>query len=128
MEVYTMDRERCRAETRAAGRSGRWWVVPILGPSTPRSATGLLVEAAPTFFLLNIPLYVTAPARATELLNLRAYYLEEVEQNRLEAFDYYVFLRNAYLQNLRKRVNDEADLPEEEEDDLYYFDDEDFEE
>jgi len=69
-------------------------------------------------------------------VNLRAIYLEEVDQARREAFDYYVFVRNAYLQNLRARTLDgsgesgESDEPapgegtDEDAEDLYYFDEE----
>ena len=41
--------------------------------------------------------------RALELLNLRAIYLEELEASRNDAFDYYVFIRNAYLQSRRAK-------------------------
>jgi hypothetical protein len=60
----------------------------------------------------------------TDLLNWRAIYLEEIAESRADAFDYYVFIRNAYLQNRRAKVADQTDAPVIDEEDLYFFDDE----
>ena len=38
------------------------------------------------------------------VVNLRAIYNDEIEENRRTALDYYVFLRNAYLQNRNSRI------------------------
>ena len=43
---------------------------------------------------------------------------------RRDAFDYYVFVRNAYLQSRRAKVADQTDAPVLDEEDLYFFDEE----
>ena len=62
-----------------------------------------------------------------ELLNLRTIFDEELEESRKDAFDYYIFVRNAYLQSRAAKVADQTDAPVIDEDDLYFFED-DFEE
>ncbi len=104
--------------------AGPYLVLPLLGPSTPRSTVGLVADAASTVYSWFVPIWVSATVTGTDLLNTRAWYLEEIEQSRAEAFDYYVFVRNAYLQNLRKRVGEDVVEEAETEDDLYYFDEE----
>jgi ABC-type transporter lipoprotein component MlaA len=64
--------------------------------------------------------------KGLELLNLRAIYLEEIEGSRRDAFDYYIFVRNAFLQNRRAKILDQTDEPVVDEHELY-FDDDDFE-
>lgn len=103
---------------------GPYWVLPLLGPSTPRDAIGLAVDSVSSPYSYFIPSWASAAATGTRLVNLRAAFLEEVRQNRADALDYYVFIRNAYLQNRRKRVRDGEEPPAEVEEDLYYFDDE----
>jgi phospholipid-binding lipoprotein MlaA len=112
------------------GQTLGWWgvpegtylMLPFLGPSTPRQLVGTAADAAgsvPSYF---IPLWASVASRSVDILNTRARYLEEVDQNRHDAFDYYLFVRDAYLNNLRKRVADgEAEPEQEDEDDLYYF-------
>jgi phospholipid-binding lipoprotein MlaA len=111
--------------------AGPYLVLPVFGPSNIRDGVGRLGDAAGTFYFSFLPFWSTFIVRGVELINLRARYLEEVEENRREAFDYYVFLRNAYLQNRRARIGRargeevvvedvEGDLYQE---DLYYYDD-----
>jgi phospholipid-binding lipoprotein MlaA len=102
-------------------------VVPFLGPSTPRELVGLGADSMGAIYPWFAPIYVSFVANGVELVNLRSIFLEEVRQNRADAFDYYVFIRNAYLQNLEKKTRDVDELEPETEDDLYYFDDEEFE-
>ena len=61
-------------------------------------------------------------AYAFRLLNLRAIYLEEIANSRKDAFDYYTFVRNAYLQNRQARVLDSTDTAAAIEEDLYEID------
>jgi len=118
---------------------GPYLVLPLMGPSTPRQAAGMAVDSAGSVYSYFVPVYVSVAANGVNLVNLRAIYLEEVDQARREAFDYYVFVRNAYLQNLRARTLDgsgesgesgESDEPapgegtDEDAEDLYYFDEE----
>jgi phospholipid-binding lipoprotein MlaA len=110
--------------------AGAYLVVPFLGPSTVRDLPASAVDAYSGvpygWFVPLVTTVVTGVVSTTvEVVNLRARYLEEVRQDRREAFDYYVFIRSAYLQNRSKKVSDATDLEEQEsEEDLYYFDDE----
>ncbi len=117
--------------------SGPYLMVPLLGPYTIRSGFGQVVDATASSYAYFTPFWTqianlselgnagaSVGFKAVELLNLRAIYLEELEASRLDAFDYYVFIRNAYLQNRRARVLDQTDAPAASADELYYFDDE----
>lgn len=117
--------------------SGPYLMVPILGPYTLRDGAGEIVDTLAAsyayynafwFDVVGLNGYETFGAsvgvRALELLNLRAIYLEELEGSRRDAFDYYVFVRNAYLQNRRAKVLDQKDVPEVDGEDLYFSDDE----
>ncbi len=116
--------------------SGPYLVLPIFGPSTIRGTVGMVADSATGAYSYFVPIYVPIAARATDMLNQRAIYLEEIAQSREEAFDFYVFVRNAYLQNRRHRllgIVDETDSGEsvptsEDDEDLYNFDDEDLDE
>lgn len=113
--------------------NGPYVVLPIFGGSTVRDTVGLGVDSFSSIYSYFVPIYVPIAARATELLNRRAIFLEEIAQSREEAFDFYVFVRNAYLQNREHRLTGapagtEAVAPTSEDDeDLYYFDDEEYE-
>ncbi len=113
--------------------NGPYLVLPIFGASTVRDTGGLVVDIAASPYGYFIPLYVTIPARATDLLNTRALFHEEITQSREEAFDFYLFVRSAYLQNRtarlsgglsgRSRLGVISGEPKSDED-LYYLDDE----
>ncbi len=112
--------------------NGPYLVLPIFGASTVRDTVGIGVDAVATPYGYFVPIYVTVAARATDLLNTRAIFIEEIAQSREEAFDFYVFVRSAYLQNraarlsgtLTGRARQGVVTPStESEEDLYYFDD-----
>lgn len=118
--------------------TGPYFVIPILGPSSVRDSAGLILDTAASSYAYFTPFWYqvvglngaqTAGASvgltAFELLNLRAAYLEEIASNRADAFDYYVFMRNAYLQNRRAMVKDQPEAPAGDNEDLYFFDDDD---
>jgi len=106
---------------------GPYLVVPLLGPYTLRDGAGGVADAFSAPHSWFIPIWASVGLTSVDLLNLRAIFLEEIAENRADAFDYYVFVRNAYLQNRRARVADRTDstvLEQDEAEDLYYFDDE----
>ncbi len=104
---------------------GPYLVLPILGPSSPRDAVGLAADGAMTPPAWIVPMYVSVGVRSAELLNRRSQNIEEIRAERESAFDFYVFVRNAYVQYRENQVRDRADEPDEaQDDDLYYFDDE----
>ncbi len=111
--------------------AGPYIVLPIFGPSTVRHGVGRAVDAFGTLYSYWLPLrWLSVIVNAAELLNLRAYYIEEVDENRRESFDYYVFMRDAYLQNRAKKLERSLWIGREEieereaqaQEDLYYID------
>ena len=119
---------------------GPYLMVPILGPYTLRDGLGEIVDTTATGYLYS-PVWqsnrtlnlntgelwaVSIGQKGLQLLNLRALYARELEGNRRDAFDYYVFVRNLYLQNRRAKVADQTDAASVDEDDLYFFDDGEF--
>jgi phospholipid-binding lipoprotein MlaA len=121
---------------------GPYLMVPILGPYTLRDGIGEIIDTTATGYLYS-PIWTSAETlnlntaelwavsigqKGVQLLNLRAIYDEELEESRRDAFDYYVFVRNAYLQSRRAKVADQSDAPVIDENELYFFDDEEDEE
>ncbi len=117
--------------------AGPYIMMPLLGPYTLRSGIGEIVEIGATSYAYFTPFWyqvanlngvetfgASVGMKGLELLNLRAIYLEEIEASRKDAFDYYVFIRNAYLQNRRAKVLDQTDAPAVDDEELYFFDDE----
>ncbi len=88
--------------------AGPYLVLPVLGPSTLRDTLALPLDYAanPAFWVDEGA--VTAGATALSVTNLRAEVIEEIAENRRSAIDYYVFVREAYLQNRAKRVNEDT--------------------
>ncbi|MCB9987929.1 MAG: VacJ family lipoprotein [Rhodospirillales bacterium] len=91
---------------------GPYLVLPILGPSSVRDATGLAVDAYADplrLYLFNVDkeewhyarIGMTAIDKREELLDV----LEELEKN---SFDYYAALRSVYYQRRAAEVRDEA--------------------
>jgi phospholipid-binding lipoprotein MlaA len=121
--------------------TGPYFVIPILGPSSIRDGTGLIVDTAASSYAYFTPFWyevaglngaetlgASVGLKAFELMNLRAIFLEEIEGSRADAFDYYVFVRNAYLQNRRAKVRDQPESAETGDEDFYFLDDEDLDE
>jgi phospholipid-binding lipoprotein MlaA len=121
--------------------AGPYLMVPLLGPYTLRSGVGDIVDSTASayayfnlfwFDAVGLNGFETTGAsigmRGLDLLNLRAIYLEELAESKKDAFDYYVFVRNAYLQSRRAQVLDQKDAPVVDDEDLYFYDDEDDEE
>ncbi|MFT5443257.1 MAG: phospholipid-binding lipoprotein MlaA [Myxococcota bacterium] len=102
---------------------GPYVMLPFFGPSTPRQTAGLAMDSSSAPYSYFIPFWWSFATTGTRLINTRAFYLEEIEQSRKDAFDYYIFVRAAYLDNLASKMNDGAAPTSEDEDDLYYFDD-----
>jgi phospholipid-binding lipoprotein MlaA len=96
---------------------GPYFVIPFFGPSSVRdtAAWPLDIAANPTLWVEAIPWGFSAIG----FVNLRADYLDEIEAERESAVDYYVFVRDAWLQNREKLVRDAAEKTEEVEEDLY---------
>ena len=106
---------------------GRWGVppgpfimLPLLGPSNPRDAAGLAVDAALSVTPWFVDWYILAGARVFQTVNERSQVLKEVRDIKESSFDYYGFVRNAYIQRRNAQVRDSAETGMENEDDLYH--------
>jgi phospholipid-binding lipoprotein MlaA len=78
--------------------AGPYWVIPIFGPSTPRDALGLIFDSA-----LTLPPFSAVP----RLINGRAIAAPQIDLAREAALDYYVFVRDAYVQARLAQVRNE---------------------
>lgn len=103
--------------------SGNYLVLPLLGPSSPRDAVGLLGDA-----LMNPLTYVsfgggaavsaaTTGAKALEVTDTRADLLSSEKIVDEASVDRYDFIKNAYLQNREYQVYD-GNPPEQEDNDI----------
>jgi phospholipid-binding lipoprotein MlaA len=88
-------------------KPGPYLVLPLFGPSTLRDAPGLLVEylATPTSYL-DLPLIVTVPLGATDIIDARSRADVVVRFRNDTAIDPYVFTRDAYLQYRDSRIHE----------------------
>ncbi len=101
---------------------GPYLVLPLLGPSNPRDGIGMAVDSAARVYPWFLPLWINAAISAPDVLNRRALRIDEIAAEREAAFDWYVAVRNAYVQYRRNQVHDREEEPEEDDDDLYYPD------
>jgi phospholipid-binding lipoprotein MlaA len=104
--------------------SGPFLVLPVLGPTTPRDAVGLGVDSALAVYPWFVPAAALYSSRGTALVNGRSLLLDQVADSRKSALDYYVFVRNAYLQYRTALVEDRKTTEKQrtegsEDDDLY---------
>lgn len=105
--------------------AGPFWMIPLLGPSNPRDTVGYLVDG-----LLNLAVLAPAYVAPVAWLNGRAIAVPTVDRAREASLDYYVFVRDAYLQRRERQIAErgpvrrlDPDAPEEPllpDDDLYF--------
>ena len=107
---------------------GPYLVLPLLGPSSPRDAVGGAVDAAVQPYPYFIAWYIEAALTATNLVNTRARYIEEIDEARRTSLDYYSFRRNLHVSSRENLVRDGEEDAKASRDDIYYFDEEDDEE
>jgi len=105
---------------------GPFLVLPLLGPSSPRDTVGLMADSATMIHPYFVAWYVSASITATNIVNTRAEYIEEIDENRRTALDFYAFQRNAYVSYRENLVNDREETADStvEGEGLYFFDDE----
>jgi len=86
---------------------GPYLVLPFFGPSNPRDTVGLGADAALAFYTYFVPVpFATLGATGINIINERSRYLDEVKNAKEASLDYYIFVRNAYVQRRWKQVND----------------------
>jgi len=99
---------------------GPYLVLPLFGPSNPRDTIGLACDFATGFYIYftAVP-WVTTGSAAVNIVNERSRLLDEVKNAKDASFDFYIFVRNAYVQRRWKQINDTAANTPEQEDNLY---------
>jgi len=99
---------------------GAYLVLPLLGPATLRDGAGMIVDyplAVTPFF---VDWYYLLGARVVDTVNTRAIYLDPIRQAKEASFDYYAFVRSAYLQRRQALVSDFATPSAESNEELYH--------
>lgn len=90
--------------------NGPYLVIPLLGPSTARDATGSLVDmyADPVrIYLFNTDREGWHYGRtAASIIDQREEMLELIDDLRRNSYDYYAAIRSAYVQRRQALVND----------------------
>jgi phospholipid-binding lipoprotein MlaA len=106
---------------------GPYLVLPLFGPSSIRGGIGRLGDGAGTFYFTWLPIWATFLVRGVDIISWRSDHIEEVELSRRESLDYYVFMRDAYMQLSQARVDAARGVvaaPPAQQDDLYFYDEE----
>lgn len=92
--------------------SGPYLVLPVIGPSNPRDAVGLVVDllADPWFWLLADEDTATRLApTAARIIHARSNAIESIDAIRSTSPDYYASMRSLYAQNRRSEINNGRD-------------------
>src|SRR5262249_59436371 len=96
---------------------------PFLGPSDPRDLLGMGVDGAMTVYPFFIDTLILtgaqAGARVVDTVNARSLILREVRDAKEASLDYYVFVRNAYIQRRRALVADRPGVSLDQDTELY---------
>ena len=91
-------------------KESTYFVIPFLGPSTIRDATGLLVD----YYAISIWPWIEQDLKywllGMDLIDLRARLLRNETVLDILAVDEYVFIRDVYFQRRQYLFNQEADL------------------
>ena len=102
---------------------GPYLVLPLVGASSGRHAPGLGVDTALSVVPFVAPTEVSLGATTLNAVNLRSIHGGDIDNARETAFDYYVFVRDAYEQRRRRVVWGESatapSLDSGDEEDLY---------
>jgi len=101
---------------------GPYLVLPILGPSDPRDAVGLIGDSFMTVYPWFVPFVYTASSYVVNTVNSRALVLTEVNQAQEASLDFYSAVRDAYFQRRRLLINDGVEMSPKEQNELYFLD------
>ncbi len=85
--------------------TGPFWVVPLLGPSDPRDFVGTVFDTALSPLTWFVP-----GSGVVSVVNSRARADKRIEAARRSALDYYVFVRDAFLQYRASAVGNSEGL------------------
>jgi phospholipid-binding lipoprotein MlaA len=87
--------------------SGPYWVLPLIGPSNPRDTVGWVFDTALNLRTWLFPYFTGS---TVYLVNERALADQQIQASREAAFDYYIFVRDAYLQRRRAQILDRGEV------------------
>jgi phospholipid-binding lipoprotein MlaA len=106
---------------------GPYLVLPLFGASNPRDTVGLGVDSAARLYGWFIPFWVSLAAGSTDAVNRRSLVLGEIRAEREAAFDFYVAVRNFYIQHRLEDVRRGRGekITDQEEEKLYQIEDDD---
>lgn len=82
--------------------SGPFWMIPLLGPATPRDTVGYILDG----FLNLTPSYVAPVA----WVNGRAIAVPTIDRAREASLDYYLFVRDSYLQRREAQIAEKGPM------------------
>ena len=85
--------------------TGPFWVVPLMGPSDPRDFAGSVSDTALSPLTWFVP-----GSGVVSVVNSRARADKRIEAARRSALDYYVFVRDAFLQYRSSAVGNSVGL------------------
>ena len=85
---------------------GPYLVLPLLGPSNLRDGAGLCVDYAFSVTPFFVDEYILVSAQVVNAIDQRSLVLDEVREAKRTAFDYYIFVRDAYAQRRNALVED----------------------
>ena len=77
---------------------GPFWVIPLVGPSSPRDAVGMVGDALLNPLSWLPPFWLPYATGALNIVNSRALADKQIVNARRTALDFYVFVRDAYIQ------------------------------
>jgi len=102
--------------------SGPYLMLPLWGPSSPREGIGLIGDAFTSLQPYFLDTATTYALYGVDLVNDDAADLDAAKKRKEAAIDYYVFVRNAYLQHRQALIRDENTVPDSQQEDLYDVD------
>jgi phospholipid-binding lipoprotein MlaA len=82
--------------------SGPYWMIPLLGPSNPRDTVGYILDG----FLNLTPSYAAPVA----WVNGRAIAVPTIDRAREASLDYYLFIRDSYLQRREAQIAEKGPM------------------
>ena len=90
---------------------GPYFVIPLLGPSNARDATGLIVDTLFDPLTYVAPFVVSLSRRAADGVDQREEVLDALEEIKNTSIDYYATIRSLYRQRREDQIRDGAPSP-----------------
>ncbi len=101
-------------------RGGAYVVLPVLGPSSVRDTIGLVGDSAASITPFFVNGWILVGARVADAVNYRSMMLDQIREAKRASLDYYVFVRNAYVQRRNGLLHDRVDTDAGDAETLYH--------